>query len=107
MLTDVALRNLKPRATPYKVADRDALYVLVTPTGYISFRYDYRLNGHRETLVIGRYHARGLTLALAREKCLEARKAVSGGDSPSQAKRKAKRQLCATKTSCDYAEEQF
>jgi hypothetical protein len=104
MLTDTALRNLKPRATPYKVADRDALYVLVTPTGYISFRYDYRLNGRRETLVIGRYHARGLTLAVAREKCLEARKSVSRGESPSQGKRNAKRQLWATKTFFDYAE---
>jgi hypothetical protein len=37
----------------------------------ISFRYDYRLNGRLETFVIGRYSARGLTLALAREKCVE------------------------------------
>lgn len=68
MLTDTTLRNLKPTSTSYKVADRDGLYVLVTTTGCISFRYDYRLNGRRETFVIGRYSARGLTLALAREK---------------------------------------
>jgi len=26
MLTDVALKNLKPREKPYKVADRDGMY---------------------------------------------------------------------------------
>jgi hypothetical protein len=43
------------------------MYVLVTTKGCISFRYDYRLNGRRETFVIGRYNPRGLTLSLARE----------------------------------------
>jgi hypothetical protein len=54
MLSDTKLRNLKPREKPYKVADRDGLYVVVTPKGTISFRYNYRLNGRRETLVLGR-----------------------------------------------------
>jgi hypothetical protein len=69
MLTDTTLRNLKPQSAPYKVSDRDGLYVMVTTTGCISFRYDYRLNGRRETFVIGRYSSRGLTLALARAAC--------------------------------------
>ncbi|GHU38200.1 hypothetical protein AGMMS50256_37160 [Betaproteobacteria bacterium] len=47
MLTDTKLRNLK---TPGKVTDRDGMYALVLKTGKISFRYDYRLNGQRETL---------------------------------------------------------
>jgi hypothetical protein len=90
MLTDTTLRNLKPRPTRYKVSDRDGMYALVSPTGVISFRYDYRLNGRRETLVIGRYGPRGLTLALARERCLEARKAVERGESPVQVRRREK-----------------
>lgn len=36
MLTDAALKYLKPKAKPYKVADRDGLYVLVTPHGTVS-----------------------------------------------------------------------
>jgi integrase len=107
MLTDTTLRNLKPRSAPYKVSDRDGLYVLVTTTGCISFRYDYRLNGRRETFVIGRYNSRGLTLALAREKCLEARRAVDRGESPAQAKQSAKRSVKTAKTFCEYAEEWF
>lgn len=107
MLTDTMLRGLKPQAKRYKVADRDGMYVLVLPTGGISFRYDYRLNGRRETFVIGRYSPRGLTLALAREKCLEARNAVLRGESPAQVKQSEKHRLKAAKTFCDYAEEWF
>lgn len=43
MLSDTKLRTLKPQEKPYKVADRDGLYVVVTPAGTISFRYNYRL----------------------------------------------------------------
>lgn len=49
MLTDAALKALKPKEKIYKVADRDGMYVRVMPSGAISFRLDYRLNGRRET----------------------------------------------------------
>jgi hypothetical protein len=55
MLTDVALKALKPRDKIYKVADRDGMYVRVMPSGAISFRLDYRLNGRRETVYLGKY----------------------------------------------------
>jgi hypothetical protein len=50
MLTDVALKNLRPKTKPYKVADRDGMYAHVSPGGSISFRLDYRLNNRRETV---------------------------------------------------------
>ena len=62
-LTDKALGALKPQDKPYKVSDRDGMYAFVTKTGTISFRLDYRLNGRRETLAIGRYDA-GLAVKL-------------------------------------------
>lgn len=55
MLTDAAIKALKPRDKLYKVADRDGMYVVVQPSGGIVFRLDYRLNGRRETLTLGRY----------------------------------------------------
>ena len=55
MLTDLKIKNLKPRAKQIKVAERDGLYVTITPAGVASFRYDYRINGRRETLTLGRY----------------------------------------------------
>jgi len=72
MLTDTAPRNLKPKSLTYKVSDRDGMYVTVSPAGTVTFRYDYRLNGRRETLTIGRYGSGGISLALAREKLLDA-----------------------------------
>ncbi|MDE2166347.1 MAG: tyrosine-type recombinase/integrase [Alphaproteobacteria bacterium] len=93
MLTDVALKNLKTKQKLYKVADRDGMYVAVSPAGQITFRYDYRINGRRETLTIGRYGRGGLTLAEARENLLAAKKAVSQGVSPAQEKQREKRRL--------------
>ncbi|MDE2575201.1 MAG: DUF4102 domain-containing protein, partial [Rhodospirillales bacterium] len=54
MLTDAALKCLKPKAKMYKVTDRDGMYVRVAPSGGISFRLDYRLNGRRETVHLGK-----------------------------------------------------
>lgn len=93
MLTDIALKNLKPKDKVYKVVDRDGMYAAVTAKGTVSFRYDYRLNGRRETLVIGVYGRSGLTLAEARERCLAARKLVASGQSPAQEKQRAKRRF--------------
>lgn len=62
MLTDTALKNLRPKARAYKITDRDGMYVYVSTGGAISFRYDYRFNGRRETLTLGRYGRAGLTL---------------------------------------------
>lgn len=77
MLTDAAIKALKPKEKVYKVADRDGMYVRVMPSGAISFRLDYRLNGHRETVYLGRYGQDGMSLARAREKCIDARRAVA------------------------------
>jgi len=86
MLTDTKLRSLKPAERAYKVADRDGLYVLVTPAGTVSFRFNYRLNGRQETVVLGKYGCGGLTLQEARERVAVARKAVAEGVSPARNK---------------------
>jgi len=104
MLTDTALRNLRPQEKPYKVADRDGMYVHVAPSGAITFRYDYRLHGRRETLTIGKYGPSGLSLARAREKCLDARRAVSDGESPAQEKQREKRRLQEAKSFGQFGE---
>lgn len=45
MLTDTALRNFKPKSKTYKASDRDGMYVTVSPTGTVTFRFDF--NGYR------------------------------------------------------------
>ena len=104
MLTDVALKTLKPREKIYKVADRDGMYVRVTTRGAISFLLDYRLNGRRETVHLGKYGHDGISLARAREKCLDARRAIREGRSPAIEKQRDKRRIKEAKSFGQFGE---
>jgi integrase len=104
MLTDVALKNLKPREKAYKVTDRDGLYVHVSTSGTVTFRLDYRLNGRRETLTLGKYGPTGISLARAREKTIDAKRAVAEGRSPAQEKQREKRRLKEAKSFGEFGE---
>ena len=104
MLTDVALKNLRAREKPYKVTDRDGMYAHVSPGGSISFRLGYRMHGRRETLTLGRYGPAGLSLARAREKCIDARRALAEGRSPAQEKQRDKRRLREAKSFGEFGE---
>lgn len=98
MLTDTKLKNLKPLDKLYKITDRDGLYVAVLTTGSVSFRYDYRINGRRETLVIGQYGRDGISLAEAREELIAAKKLLKSGQSPAAAKRDGIKKICGDET---------
>jgi len=74
------------------IADRDGMYVTVSPRGTITFRLGYGLNGRRETLTIGRYGTKDrISLLMARERCMEAGKAIAEGISPADEKQRDKR----------------
>lgn len=104
MLTDTKIKSLKPKDKVYKVADRDGLYVSVSTVGTITFRYDYRINGRRETLTIGKYGADGINLAEARERLIIARKQVSEGISPATEKRAERNKIRNADRFCVFAE---
>ena len=104
MLTDVALKSLKSKEKPYKITDRDGMYVHVSPGGTLSFRLDYRLNGRRETVNFGRYGRDGVSLLRAREMCLDAKRAVREGRSPAIEKQREKRRLKEAKSFGQFGE---
>ncbi len=104
ILTDVALKNLKPRKKAYKVTDRDGLYVQVSTSGTLTFRLDYRLHGRRETLTLGKYGPSGLSLARAREATIDAKRAVFEGRSPAQEKQRDKRRIKEAKSFGEFGE---
>ena len=104
MLTDAALKCLKPKAKMYKLTDRDGMYVRVAPTGGISFRLDYRLNGRRETVHLGRYARDGISLARARELCLDAKRMIAEGRSPAIEKQREKRRIKEAKSFGEFGE---
>ncbi|WP_235206910.1 tyrosine-type recombinase/integrase [Bordetella bronchiseptica] len=100
LLTDRELGALAPKDRMFKVTDRDGMYVAVLPTGTRAFRLDYRLNGRRRTLAIGRYDPAckvtrdlealeyGMRLSLREARALldRARRDVERGVSPSRGK---------------------
>ena len=84
MLTETKLKSIKPKDKQYKLPDRDGLYVAVSKSGTLSFRYDYRINGRRETITFGKHGE--LSLSEARDKLLEAKKLIANGLSPAKEK---------------------
>lgn len=87
--SDAAVRNLKPRETPYKVSDFDGLFVLVKPTGARLWRFKYRIGGKEKLLSIGPYPETSLAEARARRDA--ARSMVAKGEDPGEAKQAQKR----------------
>lgn len=104
MLTNAAIKALKPKDKFYKIADRDSMYVVIQPSGSVVFRYDYRMNGRRETLTLGRYGSAGLSLARAREKLIDAQRTILEGRSPAQEKQREKRRIKEAKSFGEFAE---
>lgn len=91
-LTDKAIKAAKAQSKPYKLRDRDGLYLLIVPQEKDCgkyWRFDYRYGGKRKTLSMGVYPT--VELAVARERCGEARKLLAMGRDPGDAKRAAKR----------------
>ena len=90
-LSDVTIRNAKPREKQYKLSDERGLYLLVKESGRKYFRVDYRFAGKRKTLSLGVYP--DVSLAEAREKRDDARKLLKNGVDPSQVRRESKMRL--------------
>jgi len=85
VLTSVQIRALQPRARPYKVPDKDGLYLLVQPSGSLLWRFRYKVFGVERKLSLGSYPE--VSLKQAREKRDEARAEVIDGVDPVQEKR--------------------
>lgn len=85
-LTDTAIRTMKRQQKPFKMYDRDGLFLLVNPSGSRLWRWRYRFDGKEKLMALGEYPVLGL--AQARELHLAARKTLATGVDP-MAERKA------------------
>lgn len=54
-LSDVAIRNAKPREKPYKMGDSLGLFLLVQPSGGKLWRFKYRFLRREKKLALGTY----------------------------------------------------
>ncbi len=88
-LSEKKLRALRPKSKPRKIADRESLYVLVTPSGGVLWRFNYRFAGKAKTLALGRWPA--VSLQAARKKRDAAQSLLADGVDPCAAKKQRKR----------------
>jgi hypothetical protein len=83
-ISDIKVRNLKPKDKAYKVSDFEGLFVLVKVSGSKSWRFKYRIDGKEKLLVIGDYPVVSLSQArLARD---AAKAQLAEGIDPNEAK---------------------
>ena len=87
-LTDVAIRNAKPRDKVFKLADSGGLYLQINPTGSKLWRLKYRVDSKEKKLSIGAYP--DFSLSEARRRRDEAREQLAMGKDPSGEKQKGK-----------------
>jgi integrase len=90
LLTDLHVRNAKPRGKPYRLFDGDGLALWVSPTGARSWQLRYKLRGREQTATLGKLD--GLTLKDARERADEQRKLAAAGEHLTTVKRVRKLQ---------------
>jgi integrase len=88
MLTQLQITSAKPKAKPYNLSDGQGLVLAIQTTGSKLWRFRYRYAGRQKTLHIGPWPA--TSLADAREKCREARKAIAAGLDPALEKKREK-----------------
>jgi integrase len=85
VLSDVEIRNAKPKLKPFKLADSNQLYLWITPKGSKLWRMKYVFDGKEKTQSFGPYPLVGLSLA--RQMRDEARRLLLEGVDPAAAKR--------------------
>jgi len=116
LMTDLQVRKLKPRRERFEVSDGDGLYLRVMPSGEKSWDFRYQFDGRPRRMTLGVYHVSPspagtkyhrpipldklpfLTVAEARERCLEARKKVREGIDPGVERQQARKARKAAPT---------
>jgi len=89
-LTDTKVKNAKPKAKAYRLADGRGFYVLVTPGAAKLFRWKYRYYGSEKLMAFGKYP--DVSLEKARKRCQDARELLADNIDP-MARRKVEKQV--------------
>ena len=79
-LTAAWVKRARPRDKPYKLSDRDGLYLLIKPSGTRYWRMNYRFHGKQRTVSFGRWP--DVLLADARQRLVQARQLLAQGIDP-------------------------
>jgi hypothetical protein len=79
-LTDTEIRRAKTKTSACRMSDGGGLYLFVTPPGGKLWRWKYRFEGREKLMSFGSYP--DVSLSLARERHVEARKLLATGTDP-------------------------
>ncbi|HEY6528694.1 MAG TPA: Arm DNA-binding domain-containing protein [Cellvibrionaceae bacterium] len=104
-LSDVAVKQAKPKEKPYKLPDGGGMYLEVMPNGSKYWRVKYRFGAKEKRLALGVYPA--VTLAAARDKLREGKALLDSGIDPGETKKQAKiaKQIAAANDFASVASE--
>lgn len=87
-LTELAIKNLKPKESPYRKADSGGLCLEIAPSGGKLWRWRYYFNQKEQMLALGKWPA--VSLSEARRLRDEAREQVKSGKHPTREKKAQK-----------------
>lgn len=92
-LTDTAIRNAKPKTKPYKLYDRDRLFLLIHPNGSKYWRLRYKRSDKEKVISLGAYPS--VTLGEARKQAQEVHDLLVKGLDPAEQRAAQKAQTNA------------
>jgi len=106
-LSATAVKQAKPKAKPYKLADGRGLFLMVNPGGGKYWRFKYRIDSREKLLALGIYP--DISLADARIRHQNARDKLARGIDPGEVRKAEKltRRLAAADTFEAIAREWF
>lgn len=84
-LTELQIKHLKPKASPYRIPDNGGLCIEVRPNGSKYWRWRFHYQGKEQMLTIGKYPA--VSLSKARKERDAARELVDIGKHPNREKK--------------------
>jgi integrase len=106
MLTEITIKNAKPAAKPFYLADAHGLSLLIKPNGSKLWRYRYRFHGTAKMIGLGSWPE--VPLKDARNRRFDARRELDAGLDPSAERKKAKlKAMEAAANSFEIAAEAF
>jgi integrase len=84
-LTELTIKNLKPKSKLYRITDSGGLVLEVTPNGSKLWRWRYRFHGKEQMAALGEYPT--VSLSEARKKRDENKELVKAGKHPTREKK--------------------
>lgn len=87
-LTDLKIRNTKPKDKPFKLFDTEGLYLYVPPSGRKVWRFKYKFNGKECLITFGKYPNK--ELKEARQKRNDYLEMLAEGVNPAAFKKQTK-----------------